>query len=222
MPTVTRLEAVGSRGDRVRVHLDGEPLCRVDADVVARLELEAGTELTEDRVRELLHEGRAREALDRAFSYLSHRSRSRFEVERHLRSKGFERPAVEAALERCEELGYLDDRAFAAGWVRDRIRLKPRGRFRLRMELKEKGVSEADAEAAIDRAFREAGVDERELLERAARKRWEARRSDDPRTLKRRLAGYLKRRGFRSADVWEVVHELLEEIEDGPGGTVHG
>lgn len=215
MPTVTRLEEVGSRGDRVRVHLDGEPLCRVGADVVRRLELAVGVELPEERVRELLREGRAREALDRAFGYLSHRARSRFEVERHLRSKGFERPAVEAALRRCEELGYLDDRDFAAGWVRDRIRLKPRGRFRLRMELKEKGVSEADADAAIDRAFREEGVDERQLLERAARKRWEARRSDDPRTVKRRLAGYLKRRGFRSADVWDVVHRLLDELEDG-------
>lgn len=213
MPTVTRLEAVGSRGDRVRVHLDGEPVCRVAADVVDRLELRAGVELDEERVRELLREGRAREALDRAFGYLSHRPRSRFEVERHLRSKGFEAAAVEAALERCGELGYLDDRAFAAGWVRDRIRLKPRGRFRLRMELKEKGVSEADARAGIGRAFREEGVDERELLERAARKRWEARRSDDPETVKRRLAGYLQRRGFRSADVWEVVHGLLEELD---------
>lgn len=217
MPTVTRLESVGSRGDRVRVHVDGEPVCRVDAEVVERLQLASGTELTEDRVRELVREGRAREALDRAFSYLSHRSRSRFEVERHLRSKGFERPAVEAALTRCEELDYLDDQAFAAGWVRDRIRLKPRGRFRLLMELKEKGVSEADAEAGIDRAFREENVSERELLERAARKRWEARRSDDPQTVKRRLAGYLKRRGFRSAHVWEVVQGLMEEMDGDPG-----
>lgn len=215
MPTVTRLEAVGSRAGRVRVHLDGEPLCRLDPEAVERLGLEVGAELPDDRVREVLHEGRAREALDRAFGYLSHRSRSRFEVERHLRSKGFEPPAVEAALERCAELGYLDDRAFAAGWVRDRIRLKPRGRFRLLMELKEKGVSEVDAEAAIDRAFREEGVEERELLERAARKRWASRRSDDPDTVKRRLAGYLKRRGFRGSDVWDVVHRLVEELDGG-------
>lgn len=211
MIAVTRLEA---DGDRVRVHLDDGDVLRVDAAVVEDLELEAGAELIGAELERLREASARREAVDRAFSYLSHRSRSRFEVERHLRSKGYAAPAVEHALDRCDQLGYLDDREFAAGWVRDRIRLKPRGRFRLKMELKEKGVSEADAEAGIDRAFREEEISERELLERAARKRWEARRSDDPEKVRRRLYGYLRRRGFRGHEIREVVDPLMAEIED--------
>lgn len=210
MTTVTRLDA---DEDRVLVHLDDGDVLRVDPDAVEALELSAGDELTGSEVERLREASARREALDRALGYLSHRSRSRFEVERHLRSKGFEAPAVEHALARCDRLGYLDDREFAAGWVRDRIRLKPRGRFRLKMELKEKGVSEADAEAGIDRAFREEEVTERELLERAARKRWDARRSDDPEKVRRRLYGYLRRRGFRGREIREVVDRLMGESE---------
>lgn len=111
---------------------------------------------------------------------------------------------------RCGELGYVDDRAFAAAFVRDRIRLKPRGVFRLRAELREKGVGESDAEAGIRRAFRETGTTERELLERAARKRWRRVGSDEPRTARRRLFEYLRRRGFPYAEIRDVVEEYLE------------
>ncbi len=210
MTVVARLEPEGD--DRVAVHLEGGDRLVVEAEAAAGLDLAAGRELTGPELERLRGASARREALDRAFSYLSHRPRSCFEVERHLRSKGFEASAVAHALARCEELGYLDDRAFAASWVRDRIRMKPRGRFKLKMELKEKGVSEADAEAAIDRVFREQDISERELLERAARKRWEARRAEDPEKLRRRIHGYLRRRGFRGRDIHEVLDGLL------PGG----
>lgn len=209
MTLVRGLEPKGN--DRVVVRLEGGDRLVVASEAAAGMGLEAGRELTGAEVERLREASARREALDRAFSYLSHRPRSRFEVERHLRAKGFEPPAVAHALGRCEELGYLDDRAFAESWVRDRIRLKPRGRFKLKMELEDKGVSGADAEAAIDRVFRDEGIDDRALLERAARKRWESRRTDDPEKLRRRIHGYLRRRGFRSADIHEVLDGLLPD-----------
>lgn len=212
MPTVTRLEPIGSRGERLRVHLDGEARCEVTVSIAERFDLSKGAELSTEEVEALLAEGRRREAMDAALAYLSHRPRSRREVERRLERKGFEADAVAFALRRCEELDYLDDRAFAADYARDRIRLKPRGALRLKQELRKKGVSEAEAEAGIEVAFREEGVTERELLERAARKRWRSRRSDDPRVVRRRLASYLRRRGFRTSEIRDVVEALMDEL----------
>lgn len=162
------------------------------------------------------------EALRQAFRYLSHRPRTRFELERHLARRGYEAALVAATLRRCEELGYVDDRAFAVSWTLDRLRLKPRGVALLRMELREKGVSEEDAEAGIRRAFAEEGVTERELLERAARKRWRTRRSDDSLTVRRRLSNYLSRRGFRSGEIRDVVDRLVAELEGRPPARPEG
>ena len=212
MPTVTRLEPVGSRSDRVRVYLDGDARCEITPAVLGRLDLAEGRELSTDEVEELLAEAERRQALDAALEYLSHRPRSRAEVERHLGRKGFDEAAVAAAVERCRELDYLDDRAFAADFARDRIRLKPRGSLRIVMELRKKGVSEADARAGVEAAFRDEGVSDRELLERAARKRWESRRSDDPRVVRRRLWSYLRRRGFRTSEIRDVVEELVDRL----------
>ena len=153
------------------------------------------------------------EALRRAFGYLAHRSRSRAELERYLSRRGYADAVVASVLARCEDLGYVDDREFAASWVRDRIRLKPRGIARLRSELRKKGVPASDAEAGIARAFGEEGVTERDLLERVAEKRWRTRRTDDPVRVRRRLSGYLQRRGFPGHAIREVVDRLVAELE---------
>lgn len=217
MTRVVRIEVAGADGDRLRIHLEDDRVCTLPADEVQRRGLSEGDQLDPGQVEDLLRSSRRQEAMDRALHYLSYRSRSRFEVERYLGRKGYEEPIVEAVLARCEELGYLDDRRFAEAWVRDRIELKPRGIARLKAELRKKGVHGPEAGEAIRSAFREAGVTERDLLERAARKRWRSRRSEDPWTLRRRLFGYLRRRGFRPAEIREVVNGLVEREERTPG-----
>lgn len=147
--------------------------------------------------------------MDRALRHLSHRPRSRFEVERHLRKKDYPEPAVAAALERCAELGYLDDRSFAAAWARDRIRLRPRATALMEAELRRKGVSPEDARAGIADAFREEGTTEEALLLRAAEKRWRTLSGRSPEAARRKLLGYLDRRGFSAAESREVTESLV-------------
>jgi regulatory protein len=61
--------------------------------------------------------------------------------------KGFGPEAVETAMARLVELGYLDDGSFARGLVRRRGEL--RGPRALSAELAAKGVDRAEAEAAV-------------------------------------------------------------------------
>jgi regulatory protein len=61
--------------------------------------------------------------------------------------KGFGAEAVESAIARLDELGYLNDSAFAHGLVRRRGAL--RGPLALSAELAAKGVDRAEAAAAV-------------------------------------------------------------------------
>lgn len=157
--------------------------------------------------------------MDKALELLSFRARSESELEERLRRGGHDPDAVAAALLRCRDLGYLDDRTFALSHVRDRLRLRPKGRRALRSELYRKGVDRDLAEEAIDLGFEEAGVDERHLARRLARKRARALSRVAPETARRRLAGYLARRGFPPAVVHQVVKETLPH-DSSP--TTHG
>jgi regulatory protein len=78
---------------------------------------------------------------------LARRAHSRWELRRKLLMKGFEAEAVEAALARLAELGYLDDSAFAHGLVRRRGAIK--GPLALSAELAARGVDRAEAAAAV-------------------------------------------------------------------------
>lgn len=215
MPTITALErARGRRGWR-DVYLDGELAGSLPAKACREAGLAVGAELPPGELARLRDVAHREEAVDRALRYLSHRPRSRSEMERHLRRKGYVQAAVEGAVARCTELGYLDDRAFAAAYARDRIRLRPRAAALLISELGKRGVSYGDARAGVERAFEQEGVTETDLLRRAAEKRWRVLRGRDPEEIRRKLQGYLSRRGFAGAEVFEVVDGLVESSEGG-------
>ncbi len=208
MPRITRLERTGD--DAVLVHLDGQPFRPVPVVVVASLDLRVDRELGAAEVGALVAAAERAEALDAALRFLSWRARSRAELARHLGDRGHPALAAEAAIRRCEELGYVDDLSFALSFVRDRIRLRPRGRRSLLSELRARGVEPAIAEEAVRDAFAALGTSERELLRRVAAGRARALASLDPERARRRLSGYLLRRGFAVDEVRAVVDELLE------------
>ena len=83
----------------------------------------------------------------RAVGLLARRAHSRWELRRKLLMKGFGADAVEAAIARLAELGYLNDAAFAHSLVRRRGAL--RGPLALSAELAAKGVDRAEAAAAV-------------------------------------------------------------------------
>lgn len=149
------------------------------------------------------------EAWNAALSYLSYRARSRRELERHLRRKGYQSSLVDRVLNRCEELALLDDLSFATAFVRDRIRLRPRGVTRLEAELIGKGVSRDDAREGIRDAFEEEEVTERDLLHVAARRRWRRLARTDARTARRRLYAHLVRAGFPPDEVQRALAQIV-------------
>jgi regulatory protein len=210
VPTITTLEPE-RRGGRVRLEVDGRALGTLPDSLVLQRGLRRGQTIDEGALEALIRDGAHADALEAALNCLSYRPRSRKELERHLRRKSHPEDAIRRAANRCEELGYLDDEAFARAFVRDRIRLRPRGRYRLRSELLERGIAPDQADAAITSAFQEIGTSESELLRGIAEVRASRLNRAEPVMARRRLSAWLLRRGFARADVRRVVDDLLPE-----------
>jgi regulatory protein len=210
---ITRLEP-GDGGPVL--HLDGVPVRRLPETLVAARGLHEGDRLGEDELAALLFEAEKADAIEDALRYLSYRPRSRFEVGRRLTRRGHAAPAREAAIARCEELGYVDDAAFALAFVRDRLRLRPRGPRRLVSELRARGVDPATAGEAVREVFAEEDVSEGGLMRRLARRRLRALRRLEPDTARRRLGDWLLRRGFEPSAVRALVDELVPPDPEPP------
>lgn len=218
---LTRIEQRAS-GDRVRLYVDGDESARLDiaADLLLRSGLAAGDEVSDARLSALEEEDEIYRARQAALSLLAHRARARRELRRRLQRKDFSEPVIDRVLAWLEERDYVDDEAFAEAFVRDRLRLRPRGRIALSRELRRKGVGDAVAEAAIERVMEVEQVDEaalaRESAEAWARRNRPALRkaagSDDARrAARRRLYGHLARRGFGGDAVRMAIAAVLDD-----------
>lgn len=218
---ITRLER-HPRRDRVRIWVDGDdrPRAELALDLVTGAGLAAGVELPAARLGDLEREDEVYRARDAALSLLAHRARSRVELRWRLRRKGLGDAAIETTLDWLDEREYTDDRAFAESFVRDRLRLRPRGRTALLQELRKKGVDGDTAGAALDSVMQAEGVDETALARSAAetwarKNRSTLRKADRSREdrlrARRRLYGHLARRGFAPDAVRSAVALVLDD-----------
>ena len=86
-------------------------------------------------------------ALDAGLRLLGRRAHSRAELRRKLGRRGYTEAEIDGAVERLNELGYLDDRTFAEGHVRRRqAGLGPRA---LSAELSARGVDRQVADGVL-------------------------------------------------------------------------
>ncbi|MDR3239712.1 MAG: recombination regulator RecX [Clostridiales bacterium] len=80
------------------------------------------------------------QARERALRYLSHRDRTRWEVEQKLTQEGFDPDTVRGVMATLEEYRYVDDARYATAYLRERLDYGGRGLAQIRRELQGKGI----------------------------------------------------------------------------------
>ena len=131
---------------------------------------------------------------------LTGQARSRSELTDKLAAKGVPGETAERLLDRFEEVGLVDDEAFARSWVQSRQSGKGLARRALAQELRRKGIADEVAREALDE------VEAARVLVR--RKLRSVARVDDA-TAVRRLSGMLARKGYPPGTALRVVREEL-------------
>ena len=162
------------------------------------------------------HEAVARKIL---LDQLTGRARSRAELSGKLAKKGVPVEVADRLLDRFEEVGLVDDEAFARSWVQSRQSGKGLARRALAQELRRKGVPDDVAHEALDEVDPDDEIESARVLVR--RKLRTVSRLDHT-TAVRRLSGMLGRKGYPAGVAFRVVREELERAgRDRDGGTGH-
>lgn len=160
-----------------------------------------GVPLTPEQVRQ--------RTFERATKLLAAKSRSVAELRQLLlQGRGTNKAAVEDAIGRLREYGYLDDERFAFGYASLKVLQRPLGRHRLKRDLMMKKVEKAVVDEALDLVFAE--VSEEELIDRAIEKRTRVRGRPKNRTQAKSLFDHLMRQGFPYELVSEKVRAASE------------
>ncbi|WP_110946127.1 recombination regulator RecX [Streptomyces avicenniae] len=134
--------------------------------------------------------------------------RTRRQLADALRAKDVPEDVVAVVLDRFEEVGLIDDAAFADAWVESRHHGRGLARRALAQELRTKGVAPAVIEEAVGQLDSEREEETaRGLVERKLR----ATRGLDRDKRMRRLVGMLARKGYSQGLALRVVRRALEE-----------
>jgi regulatory protein len=137
--------------------------------------------------------------------------RSRAQLEQALRKKDCPDEIAAAVLDRMEEVGLVDDTAYAGMLVRSQQAGRGLARRALAQELRRKGVGDETAQAALDEVDPH---DEEERARALVAKKMRSMSGLEPLVQTRRLVGMLARKGYPSDVSMRIVREAVREAPE--------
>ncbi|MDH6576521.1 recombination regulator RecX [Kitasatospora sp. MAP5-34] len=201
---------VGRRRRRTAV-ADEQPAGRPPAD--------PPPDLTRERRRKSRAEQRPEESTDPAarardicLRLLTGTAKTRKQLADALRKREIPDEVAEEVLDRYEDVGLIDDAAFAEAWVESRHAVRGLGRRALAQELRTRGVAGELVEQAVAQVDAE---DEEQAARALVDRKLRATAGLDRQVRTRRLVGMLARRGYSEGLAFRVVRAALSAGSEG-------
>ena len=133
---------------RCNVYVDGRFCCGLTLEATVKNRLKVGQIITPDRLAEIQLESEKNTAFDKALTHLSATQKTEKQVRAFLEGKGYLSAVIEYVVEKLHSYNFLNDGQYAESYVE--FAGKRKGSRLIRMELKGKGISDENIEAAIE------------------------------------------------------------------------
>jgi regulatory protein len=161
-------------------------------------------------------EGLFTKAREKAFRLLGIRARGEGELRLRLGSENFPPTVVENVIERCRELGYIDDGSFARQRARALAQNRLVGNRKIAFDLRGKGIDPDISAEAIAEIGEE--LSEGERIRRLLKKRLSGRTAaaTDEKE-KAKLIRYLMGKGFSLELIMIILNDEEKRIHDDDG-----
>jgi len=130
------------------------------------------------------------QALNKALNYLSYQARTIQEMQKYLKNKGFSEDIVKEIIEILMNKNYLNDKEFAKLFVETKIKTKPKSKFALEYELRQKGINPSDIEDLLT------AYDDESLALKAVKPKIKIWQTLDADKFKKKMMNFLRYRGF--------------------------
>jgi regulatory protein len=137
---------------------------------------------------------------------LTVRARTRAELRDALAARGVPEPATTKVLDRLADVGLVDDRAFADGYVLSRQRERGLAVREISRQLRDKGVDDAVITTAVEGV---AGEAEAEVARQLVLRKLRSMTRLTPEAKTRRLVAMLARKGYPPSMAFQVVRDAV-------------
>jgi regulatory protein len=197
---ITALKAQVKRVDRVSVFVDGKYSFSLSQNQVLDLKLRSGLEVTENDIAKFKSASDFGKSFERVLNFVTIRPRSVKEVVDYCKRKKIESADADIILEKLTARRYVNDENFARAWIENRRLGKKTSARKLKLELKQKGLSDE----VVNSAMAVSGFNEDDSLKNLIdKKRKNSRYAADP----QKLMQYLARQGFGFDQIKQALKE---------------
>lgn len=189
---VIRIEP--GKGNKLYLIADDEYIMTVDTDTWYSLDYSDGCELSDDEFEQLKFIIGSRKAYSQALRFLTLRAHSANELYKKLIKK-HSPESSQYAVEKCRELGFVDDNEFAQRYAEELVHNKKYGPGRVRSELFSKGIERELIENVLSSLDFDSRISIIEIIEKKY-----SSCLDDEKGRRRMIAG-LMRLGYSYSDI---------------------
>ncbi|MGV3487337.1 MAG: RecX family transcriptional regulator [Tuberibacillus sp.] len=177
----------------------------VHEDVLVTKGLRKGLELSQEELVTLEKIENQNKAYQAALNYLSYRMRSIKEMQAYLRKKDFNDHIITSTIARLSKENWLNDLNFAEAYVRTKMNAASKGPLLIYNELRQKGISEDDARAAL----KEYPIDlQYKNALKFAEKKQNGLRTDSYHEQNKKIAFALQQKGYEREIISTVIQAL--------------
>jgi regulatory protein len=190
--------------NRVNIYVDGQFAFALFAETAVRAGLRKDMDVSGLDLSKIGEEEEKKFAMDAALSLIAYRMRSKKEVLDKLKQKDVAPETADLTVEKLEELGYLNDRNYAAAYAEE---LKDRmGKRGIRQKLFEKGVDRV----IIDETLNSLG-DFSEVIRAQAERLFQKNGDADEYKTVQKVIRTLLNRGFELDEIKTAISGIAEE-----------
>ena len=204
--TVTKIEQQKKDKSRYSVYVDGEFAFGLIMEDILYFRLKEGEEIPREKYEYIMDTTVYIKAQDTAVRYLGYKMRTRREVENKLREAQYPDGLIERVIDFLIKYDDINDELYCKKYIKETLKLRPKGIFLIKQELKARGVKEE----IIDEALNEAEIDEEALAQGLLVKKYEDFAAMDKKELAKVYA-FLQRKGFSYGVIKAAVTGLAEK-----------
>lgn len=195
---------------RYNIFIDGEYAFALPMQDILYFKLKEGKEVAEDTVAFIQKNLIYIKAQDTALRYIGYKMRTVKEIRQKLAEKEFSEETIEEVIAFLEKYGYADDREYCRKYIKEKLRMKPKSGYALKIELRQRGISTR----IIDEVMAETEMDEEgdafRWLERKSRGQWPPENDKK----KKQLYDFLLRKGYS----YDIIGEAFRQMDEIYGG----
>lgn len=201
---ITKIEYQKRNKSRVNLYADEKFIGGLSVETVMKNHIKVGQEINENTLSYLTTQTEKEVALNLATRYIAKSQKTAKEVTDHLLKKGFEQEAVDFAIEKMQEYGYVDDELYTKSFVK--FKSKDNGKRKLKYALKNKGISEEIIGENLD------NLDSTEAVKNTLEKYLKNKPFDQK--TKEKAYRHLASRGFESGEIVSALNKYIKEKDD--------